>query len=100
MLYIRRLIWFIASRLIILCVLAGMLVCGFFMCLNMANIYVILDEGLEKRVEVILTREEAEELNKYFHYDFLNADPALAGAFDGTAEFYRIHELGLANTAE
>lgn len=87
MLYIRRLIWFIASRLLIVCILAGMLVCGFFMALNMANIYVILDEGLEKRVEVILTREEAEELNKYFHYDFLNADPALAGAFDGTSAY-------------
>ena len=85
MLYIRRLVWFIASRLIILCVLAGMLVCGFFMCMNMANIYIILDEGLEKRVEVILTREEAEELNKYFHYDFLKADPAIAGAFDGSS---------------
>lgn len=87
MLYIRRLIWFIASRLLIVCILSGMLVCGFFMALNMANIYVILDEGLEKRVEVILTREEAEELNKYFHYDFLNADPALAGAFDGTSAY-------------
>lgn len=87
MLYIRRLIWFIASRLLIVCILSGMLVCGFFMALNMANIYVILDEGLEKRVEVILTREEAEELNKYFHYDFLNADPALAGAFDGTSVY-------------
>lgn len=87
MLYIRRLIWFIASRLIILCILAGMLVCGFFMCLNISNIYIILDEGLEKRVEVVLTREEAEELNKYFHYDFLNADPALAGAFDGSSVY-------------
>ena len=85
--YIRRLVWFIASRLIIVCVLAGMLVCGFFMCMNMSNIYVILDEGLEKRVEVILTLEEAEELNKYFHYDFLNADPALAGAFDGSSAY-------------
>lgn len=87
MLYIRRLVWFIATRLIILCILLGMLVCGFFMGMNMSNIYVILDEGLEKRVEVILTREDAEELNKYFHYEFLNADPALAGAFDGTSAY-------------
>lgn len=87
MLYFRRFIWFIASRLIILCILLGMLLCGFFMCMNLANVYVILDEGLEKRVEVILTREEAEELNKYFHYDFLNADPALNGAFDGSSAY-------------
>lgn len=64
-----------------------MLVCGFFMCMNLANVYIVLDEGLEKRAEVILTREEAEELNKYFHYDFLNADPALARAFDGTSVY-------------
>ena len=85
MVYIRRFIWFIASHLVVLCILLGMLVCGFFMCMNLSNVYIILDEGLEKRVEVILTREDAEELNKYFHYDFLNADPALAGAFDGTS---------------
>ena len=50
MVYIRRLIWFVAMRLILVCVLAGMLICGFFMCMNMANVYVLLDEGLEKRV--------------------------------------------------
>ena len=87
MVYIRRLIWFVAMRLILVCVLAGMLICGFFMCMNMANVYVLLDEGLEKRVEVILTQEDAEELNKYFHYDFLSADPALKGAFDGTSVY-------------
>lgn len=87
MVYIRRMVWFIASRLVILCILLGMLVCGFFMCMNLANVYIVLDEGLEKRAEVILTREEAEELNKYFHYDFLNADPALARAFDGTSVY-------------
>jgi len=83
--YIRRLVWFIANRLIWLCALCGILVCGFYMCLNTANIYVILDEGLEKRAEVILTQEEAERLNFYFHADFLSNDRALEGAFDGTS---------------
>ena len=64
MVYFRRLVWFIATRLIILCVILGMLLCGFFMALNMANVYVVLDEGMQKRAEVILTREDAEELNK------------------------------------
>ena len=64
-----------------------MLVCGFYMCLNTANIYIILNDGLEKRTEVILTREDAEALNAYFHADFLSTDPALEGAFDGTSVY-------------
>ena len=87
MLYFRRFVWFIAKKLIILCVLLGMLVCGFFMAMNGANIYVVLNEGMEKRVDVILTRQQAEELNKYFHADFLLADPALEGALGGTSAY-------------
>ncbi len=87
MLYLRRLIWFIAKTLIIISVLAGMLVCGFFMAMNVSNIYIVLNEGLEKRVDVILTRQEAEELNKYFHADFLIADQALEGALNGQSVY-------------
>ena len=87
MLYFRRLIWFIASRLLLVCVLLGMLVCGFFMAMNGANIYVVLNEGMEKRVDVILTRQQAEELNKYFHADFLIADEALEGALNGISAY-------------
>ena len=87
MLYFRRLIWFIASRMLLVCVLLGMLVCGFFMAMNGANIYVVLNEGMEKRVDVILTRQQAEELNKYFHADFLIADAALEGALNGSSTY-------------
>ena len=87
MLHFRRLVWFIASRLILLCILCGILVCGFYMCLNTANIYIILTDGLEKRASVILTQEDAENLNFYFHADFLSADRALEGAFDGTSVY-------------
>ena len=87
MLYLRRLIWFIVTRLVLVCILCGMLVCGFYMCLNTANIYVVLTDGLQRRAEVILTRENAETLNFYYHADFLATDPALEGAFDGTSVY-------------
>lgn len=95
MLHLRRLVWFIASRLILISVVCGMLVCGFYMCLNTADIYVILTDGLQKRAEVILTRDEAEKLNFYFHSDFLGTDPALEGAFDGTSAYvdYKISDF-------
>ncbi len=85
--YVRRLTWFVAGRMILICVLAGMLLCGFFMALNGANIYVVLNDGMEKRVDVILTRQQAEELNKYFHADFLIADEALEGALNGMSAY-------------
>ena len=87
MLYFRRFIWFIARLLIIVCILAGMLVCAFAMAMNISNIYVVLNDGLEKRVDVILTRQQAEELNKYFHADFLIADNALEGALNGMSAY-------------
>ena len=87
MLYFRRLTWFIAGRMILICVLLGMLVCGFFMALNASNIYVVLNDGMEKRVDVILTRQQAEELNKYFHADFLIQDAALEGALNGDSVY-------------
>ena len=36
---------------------------------------------------MILTQEDAEDLNFYFHADFLSADRALEGAFDGTSVY-------------
>ena len=85
--YFRRLIWFVATRMMLICALLGMLVCGFFMAMNGANIYVVLNEGMEKRVDVILTRQQAAELNKYFHADFLLADTALEGALNGSSTY-------------
>ena len=87
MIYLRRMVWAIAKWLLVITIAVGILVCAFYMCLNTANIYIILNDGLEKRVDVILTREDAESLNNYFHHDFLSVDPALAGAFNGTSVY-------------
>ena len=87
MLYFRRFIWFFARLLLVACVLLGMLACGFYMAMNVSNIYVVLNDGLQKRVDVILSRQQAEELNKYFAADFLLADPALEGALSGKSAY-------------
>ena len=87
MLYFRRFVWFIAKYLILICILLGMLVCGFYMAMNVSNIYVVLNDGLQKRVDVILTRQQASELNKYFSPEFLLADPALSGAINGESAY-------------
>ena len=79
--------WFIASRLLVVTLLVSILVCAFYMCMNSANIYVVVSDGMDKRVEVILTQEDAAELNNYFHSDFLKADPVLNLAFTESSPY-------------
>jgi len=85
--YVRRLMWFIASRLLIVTLLVSIMVCGFYMCMNSGNIYVVVSDGLDKRVEVVLTREDSAELSSYFHSDFLKADPVLNLAFTDSSPY-------------
>ena len=85
--YIRRLLWFIASRMIILSACVAILICAFYMALNSGNIYILVTDGMAKRVEVALTREAANELNKYFSADFLNNDPVMQIAFSANSPY-------------
>lgn len=78
---------FIAKRLVIFVICIALLVCAFYMALNTANIYILLSEGMEKRVDVTLTRNDATALNNYFTYDFLEADPVLESAFNSSSPY-------------
>lgn len=85
--YIRRFVFFIASRLVIITLCAALLVCAFYMAYNMGNAYIVMNEGLEKRVDVCLTRQDYTELNKYFTIGFLNSDPVLGVSVSDNAPY-------------
>ena len=76
--YIRRVLWFFASRLLIFSVIASVLILAFYLSMNASNIYILLSDGMRQRTEVILTREDPESLNSFFRADFLKSDEALA----------------------
>lgn len=88
--YVRRFMWFWASRLLIVTLVVSIVVCAFYMCMNSANIYIVLTDGLEARVRTILTASGAETLGDYFHADFLNQDTALQGPLTEPASSARI----------
>ncbi len=77
--YIRRLLWFVASKMLIYSLIASVLVLAFYLAMNASNIYVLLSDGMKLRTEIILTgnRDEAAELNNFFRKDFLDNDAAL-----------------------
>ncbi len=75
--YLRRLLWFISSRLLIFTFCAALVLLAFFMAMNMSNIFILLCDGMEARAEMVLTRETATDLDNYFRDEFLNSDDTL-----------------------
>lgn len=75
--YIRRLMWFIASRMIILSVIAGLLTVAFYLPMNAGNIYVLLNDGMRARAAAVIMRENPAHVNNFFTRKFLEEDGVL-----------------------
>lgn len=72
-----RLLSYILTRLTALAVIAILIILAIFIGFDWANINVIVNEALTERAEVILTKQETTELNKYFAQEYLDRDPLL-----------------------
>lgn len=75
--YIHRFFSFVATRLAMFTVIAALLILAFYLAMNTANIYLLLNDGMTARTSVILTREDADELKNFFTNDFLLSDETL-----------------------
>lgn len=85
--YLRRLISFVAVRMVLYTAVLAIVVCAFYIAFNLGNAYILINEGMEKRAVVALTRENATDLNGYFTGSFLNADPVLEYAFSDASPY-------------
>lgn len=73
-----RLLSYILTRLTALAVIAILIILAIFIGFDWANINVIVNEALTERAEVILTKQQTTELNKYFTQEYLDRDPLLS----------------------
>lgn len=77
MVYLGRFFWFLIQNLLIIAMIMILVVTAFFIAVNVANIFVVVNDGLGKRASVILMKEDASELIKFFTNDFLDSDELL-----------------------
>ena len=77
--HLRRFVWHIASRLLIITLVLGLLITGFYYAMNMTNIYIVLKDGMARRAQVVMMTEDVEELRKYFYDSFLSRDGVSGG---------------------
>jgi len=60
-----------------LTVISALLVISFYLAMNTANMWVLIDDGLSARAAVVLMDEDASHLGKYFRQEFISQDPVL-----------------------
>ena len=85
--YFRRLIWYFASRLLILTLASGLMLMAFYLAMNASNMYVILKNGMSKRAQTVMMGTPEDGLQDYFTAACLDADPMLKTARDGTSAY-------------
>lgn len=98
--HLRRLIWHIASRLLIVTLVLGLLVTGFYYAMNMTNIYIVLKDGMARRAQVVMMTEEVDELKKYFYDSFISRDAAMQTVINGTSPYQAYNVVGIDHRLE
>ncbi len=84
---LRRFVWYLAGRLLLLTVLLGLFVVTFYYAMNATNVYIVLKDGMAKRAQVIMMDEDSALLEKFFQTSYLQRDENLLIALDGKSPY-------------
>lgn len=89
---LKRFLSFIASRMFLFTVVSALLIISFYLAMNTANIWALIDDGLDARASVVLMDAEPDGLNKFFRQEFIGKDPVLQVGLSDTSP-YRDYEI-------
>lgn len=85
--YLRRLIWYLATRLVVLCCVLGAMTIAFYYAMNATNAYIILKDGMAKRAQVIMMDADDSTLTDYFTKAYLERDRDYLIAKEGMSAY-------------
>lgn len=72
--YLLRFLWYILKVIFIGLIITAIMIVGFFVAKDTANVYIIVAEGMEARAGTILNLTQLAELDKYFVEDYATND--------------------------
>ncbi len=93
--YLRRLVWFIASRLLALLLVLGILSVTFYFAMNAMNIYIIVKDGMATRAKVVMMDESVSALDNYFFSSWISRDELIQSAVNGTDPYQNSDITGI-----
>lgn len=89
---LKRLLGFIASRMLMITVVSALLIIAFYLAMNTANIWVLISDGLDARAGVVLMDGDEGALQNYFRQEFLAQDAVLQVGLSDSSP-YRDYEI-------
>ncbi len=75
--YLRRFLWFITTRMFWVTLISALMVVVFYLGMNISNLYILLNDGMEARAGVVLMHKDSTELTKFFQRQWLESDQVL-----------------------
>ena len=85
---LRRTVWYIASRLFLVCLILGIAITVFYYAMNLSNIQIIVKDGMAKRAKVIMGIDgDSGGLGKYFQTACMSSDTELMAALNGNSAY-------------
>lgn len=75
--YLIRFIVLIAKKAVVILLVLGLVTTAFTSAMNISNMFILLNDGMELRANVVLGNKDGSELFKYFSQDFLDHDALL-----------------------
>ena len=99
--YLRRIVWFFANRLLVLCVILGLIMTVFYYAMNLSNIQIVLKDGMANRAKYIMGMDDSrKELGKYFLQSCLENDAAVLAADEGSSPYGDYNVRGIDHRLE
>ena len=99
--YLRRIVWFFANRLLVACVILGLIMTVFYYAMNLSNIQIVLKDGMAYRAKYIMGMDDSrKELEKYFLAACLESDSAVLATDNGSSPYKDYNVRGIDHRLE
>ena len=93
--YLRRLVWYIATRLLVFTCVLGLATIAFYFSMNAANIYIILKDGMAQRAMTVMMDADPQLLKNYFSSSYIERDNMLASIRNDANPYARYQVTGI-----
>ena len=99
--YLRRGIWYVAGRLLVICLVLGLIITTFYYTMNLSNIQIVLKDGMAGRAKYVMgVTTQRSDLEKFFQAGSLDMDTLVVATDRGESPYVNYNIRGIDHRLE